>query len=120
MSKKSTGSVAVEDPRILIVDDSESVRSYLAELLEKDGWNVDTADSGRHALELLRSGASPDVVLLDLGMQGLDGKQTLTRIRKRHPDVPVVDLGGQVLRGELEEVERGGVWCEIILSVAKT
>jgi len=108
MSKKSTGSVAVEDPRILIVDDNESVRSYLAELLEKDGWNVDTADSGRHALELLRSGASPDVVLLDLGMQGLDGKQTLTRIRKRHPDVPVVMMSVVGAASTIVEVMRLG------------
>ena len=108
MSKKSTGSDAVENPRILIVDDTESVRSYLAELLEKDGWNVDTADSGRHALELLRAGANPDVVLLDLGMQGLDGKQTLTRIRKRHPDVPVVMMSVVGAASTIVEVMRLG------------
>ena len=108
MSKKTTGSDAPEDPRILIVDDSESVRSYLAELLEKDGWSVDTADSGRHALGLLKAGANPDVVLLDLGVQGLDGKQTLSRIRKRHPEVPVVMMSVVGAASTIVEVMRLG------------
>ena len=108
MSKKTTGSDAAEDPRILIADDSASVRSYLAELLEKDGWSVDTADSGRHALELLRAGANPDVVLLDLGVQGLDGKQTLSRIRKRHPEVPVVMMSVVGAASTIVEVMRLG------------
>lgn len=78
--------------RILVVDDAESIRAYLASLLELRGHLVDTAEDGRRALELLEAGAAPDVVLLDVMMPGLDGLQTLTRIRERYPRLPVVML----------------------------
>ena len=75
---------------MLVVDDNASVRGYIADLLQKDGWEVDTADTGRHALELLDAGASPDVVLLDLALPGLDGLATLDRIRATFEHLPVV------------------------------
>ena len=79
-------------PRVLVVDDSEGVRSYLASLLELRGFAVDTASDGRSALELLGSGAAPDVVLLDVMMPGQGGLETLRRIRELHPGLPVVML----------------------------
>jgi two-component system, NtrC family, response regulator AtoC len=78
--------------RVLVVDDSEGVRSYLASLLELRGFAVDTAGDGRSALELLGSGAAPDVVLLDVMMPGQGGIETLRRIRELHPALPVVML----------------------------
>jgi DNA-binding NtrC family response regulator len=77
---------------VLVVDDSEGVRSYLASLLELRGFAVDTAPDGRSALELLGSGAAPDVVLLDVMMPGQGGLETLRRIRELHPALPVVML----------------------------
>jgi two-component system response regulator AtoC len=78
--------------RVLVVDDSEGVRSYLASLLELRGFAVDTAGDGRSALELLAAGAEPDVVLLDVMMPGLGGLETLRRIRELQPALPVVML----------------------------
>ncbi|MEN8182790.1 MAG: sigma-54 dependent transcriptional regulator [Myxococcota bacterium] len=78
--------------RILIVDDSEGIRGFLASLLELRGYQVDTADSGRAALALLDSGASPDAILLDVMMPGIDGLETLRQIRQRDADVPVIML----------------------------
>jgi DNA-binding NtrC family response regulator len=78
--------------RVLVVDDSEGVRSYLASLLELRGYAVDTAGDGRSALALLESGAAPDAVLLDVMMPGVDGLETLRRLRARHPGLPVVML----------------------------
>jgi DNA-binding NtrC family response regulator len=77
---------------VLVVDDSEGVRSYLASLLELRGFSVDTAGDGRSALALLQAGADPDVVLLDVMMPGLDGLETLRRLRETHPRLPVVML----------------------------
>ena len=74
---------AARSPRVLVVDDSEGVRSYLASLLELRGFAVDTAGDGRSALALLDAGAAPDVVLLDVMMPGLDGLETLRRMRER-------------------------------------
>ena len=78
--------------RALIVDDAESIRSYLASLLELKGFEVDTAEDGRKAVRLLEAGAAPDVILLDVMMPGEDGLTTLTRMRELDPHVPVVML----------------------------
>jgi len=74
------------------VDDAEGIRTYLANLLELRGYQVDTAEDGRRALALLESGAAPEVILLDVMMPGLDGLETLRRIREAHPSVNVVML----------------------------
>ena len=78
--------------RILVVDDAEGIRSYLASLLELRGFQVDTAEDGQSALALLESGAAPDLIILDVMMPGIDGLETLRRIRARDPEVPVVML----------------------------
>ncbi|MGE4605849.1 MAG: response regulator, partial [Myxococcota bacterium] len=65
---------------MLVVDDAEGIRTYLANLLELKGYDVDTAEDGRHALALLEGGAAPDVIILDVMMPGLDGIETLRRI----------------------------------------
>jgi two-component system response regulator AtoC len=79
-------------PRVLVVDDAEGIRTYLANLLELKGYDVDTAEDGRRALALLEGGAGPDVIILDVMMPGIDGVETLRRIRKIDEDVPVVML----------------------------
>jgi two-component system response regulator AtoC len=79
-------------PRILVVDDAEGIRTYLASLLELRGYDVDTADDGRRAMALLEGGADPDVIILDVMMPGMGGVETLRRIRERDEDVPVIML----------------------------
>ena len=78
--------------RILVVDDAEGIRSYLASLLELRGFRVDTAEDGQSALALLESGAAPDLIILDVMMPGIDGLETLRRVRARATPVPVVML----------------------------
>ncbi len=79
-------------PRIFVVDDAEGIRGVLSAMLEARGYAVDTAESGRSALELLAAGARPDLVLLDVMMPGLDGLETLRQLKERHPELPVVML----------------------------
>ncbi len=78
--------------RILVVDDAEGIRTYLAHLLEAKGYEVDSAEDGRSALALLEGGAAPDAILLDIMMPGIDGIETLRRIRAFNLDLPVVML----------------------------
>ena len=76
--------------RILVVDDSESVRAYLAEQLAQLGYRAVLAEDGPRALALLDAGPWPDLVLLDVMMPGMDGLETLRAIRERAPSLPVV------------------------------
>jgi DNA-binding response OmpR family regulator len=86
--------------RVLAVDDEADIRELLRELLGRAGYDVDVADDGRAALRALFA-ARPDLVILDVNMPGLDGWQTLERIRDVS-DVPVLMLTART--GELEKV----------------
>src|SRR4029453_6793177 len=68
-----TTATAERPRRILVVDDAEGIRAYLATLLELRGYQVDTAEDGRRALALLEAGADPDVGLMDVMRPGMDG-----------------------------------------------
>jgi DNA-binding response OmpR family regulator len=75
--------------RILVVDDEESIRElYRAELAE-EGYEVELAGDGLQALRRLDA-FRPDLVTLDVKMPGIDGIETLRRIREKHPTVPVI------------------------------
>lgn len=81
-----------ERRRVLVVDDVDSMRSYLKSLLTLKGFEVEAAESGFAALEAIDDGMRPDVVLLDVMMPGMDGLETLDGIAKRLPAVPVIML----------------------------
>ena len=86
--------------RVLAVDDDADIRGLLRELLERAGYEVVDAASGREGLRALYA-ESPDLVLLDVSMPELDGWQTLERIRDVS-DVPVLMLTARA--AELEKV----------------
>jgi DNA-binding response OmpR family regulator len=86
--------------RILVVDDEADIRTLLRDLLERAGFEVDEAPTGREALRALAA-APPALVLLDVSMPELDGYQTLERIRDLS-DVPVIMLTARAQ--ELEKV----------------
>ena len=60
-------------PLVLLVDDDVAIRDGLAELLETEGYDVATAMDGGEALEIMRGGFRPNVIVLDLLMPGIDG-----------------------------------------------
>jgi CheY-like chemotaxis protein len=84
-------------PRILVVDDDESARLVLCGCLEECDYDVFCAGNGREALDLLpRAGKHPALILLDLGMPVMDGKEFLERQRQDAAiaGIPVVLLSG--------------------------
>jgi DNA-binding response OmpR family regulator len=75
--------------RILVVDDEESIRElYRAELAD-EGYEVDFAADGIQALRRLDA-YRPDLVTLDVKMPGIDGIETLRRIREKDTTIPVI------------------------------
>ncbi len=76
-------------PKALVVDDEPDMRWLLAGVLRDQGFEVVAAENGRAALEQI-SRESPDVVLLDLRMPGLDGIQVLKQVKAVDPHIPVV------------------------------
>ena len=71
-------------PSVLIVDDEPSIVQSLSGLLSDEGYKVSTAFNGHDALKVIDSD-SPDLVLLDIWMPGLDGIETLKEIKKYNP-----------------------------------
>ncbi|HET7565435.1 MAG TPA: sigma-54 dependent transcriptional regulator [Gemmatimonadaceae bacterium] len=80
---------------ILIVDDEPNIRRMVGALLTTEGFAVSEAADGPAGLAAAEE-HTPDVVLLDLMIPGeLDGMSTLSRLRERFPDVPVVMMSGR-------------------------
>src|SRR5246127_1578019 len=78
--------------KILLVDDEPGMLRYIKTLLEVDDHHVETATTGEQALESVQNGLTPDLVLLDLLMPGIDGLETLENLRKLQPGVKVIML----------------------------
>lgn len=67
---------------VLVVDDSESVRSAVRKMLEKLDYDVAEASDGAEALKICGAGRLPDAMLLDLDMPGMDGLSCLENLRQ--------------------------------------
>jgi PAS domain S-box-containing protein len=91
------------DNCVLLIDDEPAVRLVTGRLLEEMGQRVLTADCGTRGLELFREHQDEvDVVVLDLTMPDLSGKQVLGELRKMSPDVEVVITSGFQPNGSSE------------------
>jgi two-component system nitrogen regulation response regulator NtrX len=80
-------------PSVLIVDDEQSIVQSLSGLLSDEGFEVSTAVNGYEALKVIDS-ESPDVVLLDIWMPGIDGIETLKEIKKYNSHIQVIIITG--------------------------
>ena len=79
--------------RVLVIDDEGGIREAVRQVLDYEGWQVKTASSGGEGLSLY-SEFRPHVVLLDVKMAGLDGLDTLSRLRDLDPPATVVMISG--------------------------
>lgn len=77
--------------KVLVVDDERNIREVLAAVLQDEGYSVRTAIDGRQALDQLHQDP-PDLVLLDVMLPGLDGRELIRRMQQQSKlaDIPVV------------------------------
>ena len=68
-------------PRILLVDDDEDARLMVRKLLEHDGYQVEEAEDGNRALDVLKNDKEFQLIVLDLAMPGMDGREVLQNVR---------------------------------------
>jgi response regulator RpfG family c-di-GMP phosphodiesterase len=98
-----------ERPSILVVDDSNLLRSILKEELEAEGYSVHLAEDGGRGLELARD-LRPDAIVLDVGLPGLDGYEVCRRLKGDDEtiDIPVLILSSlNELKDKLAGFEAG-------------
>jgi len=95
--------------RILVVDDEKLIRWSVGERLQRDGYDVMTAESGEQALEILAAHA-PDLMLLDVRLPGIDGLATLERALALHPELTVLMMSAHsTVDVAVEAMKRGAI-----------
>ncbi len=93
--------------RVLVIDDDPGVRDYMEALVSRQGYRVFAVADGEQALQTLDN-TRPDVVTLDVVLPGIDGLETLSRLKQRLPEVPVVMLSGHGQARTIVEAMRLG------------
>jgi two-component system KDP operon response regulator KdpE len=101
-------------PRLLLVDDDKDVLLLMRELLDKAGFDVDTADSGRAAIQKVDASPRPTVMTLDLMMPDIDGWGVLAHLR-RIPAPPAV----VVVTGHPESVGPFSIMASVAAYIVK-
>jgi PAS domain S-box-containing protein len=93
---------------VLVVEDDAAVRMLAVRVLRQHGYTVCEASDGQEALDVLAQGCTVNLVLSDVVMPRLGGRELLTRLHLEHPDLPVVCMSGYTNDGGLTEKLRSG------------
>ncbi|MBD3616025.1 MAG: sigma-54-dependent Fis family transcriptional regulator [Gracilimonas sp.] len=78
---------------ILVTDDERAIRNTLEEILQFENYKVSTVDSGQAALDFISENPI-DLMFLDIKMQGMDGLETLKKLREAGHEIPVIMISG--------------------------
>ena len=89
---------------VLLVEDDDVVRELTTEVLGELGYRVHALSDGPSALDLLRSDQQVDLLMSDIGMPGMDGRELVKAARQLRPTLPVLFASGYDERELLEEV----------------
>ncbi|HWP45545.1 MAG TPA: ATP-binding protein [Candidatus Limnocylindrales bacterium] len=93
-------------PTILVVEDDETLRTLVMELLMKEQFHVVTARTGVEALELLKNGLKPDLIISDIIMPEMDGYELYQRVHNHQNLIPIPFIFLTAKTGE-EEIRQG-------------
>ncbi|GGG16114.1 response regulator [Paenibacillus aceti] len=91
----------MDDKKVLIVDDQNGIRILLMEVFSSEGYTTFQAPNGKIALEIVRA-ESPDLVLLDMKIPGMDGLEILKHIKEANPEIKVIMMTAY---GELDMIK---------------
>ena len=96
-------------PTVLIVEDNELSRDALARRLERREYAVVTAQDGLQAVALARS-AKPDLILMDLGLPGIDGWEATARLKmdKETQHIPIIVLSAHAMPNDRHQALAAG------------
>jgi len=90
--------------KVLLIDDEPDFTQPMAFWLNSKGYAVMEAHSGQEGIAMVKEN-NPDIIFLDLNMPGLDGIQTLKRIREFNDTVPVIIISAYVEKANTRDVE---------------
>jgi two-component system chemotaxis sensor kinase CheA len=95
---------------VLVVDDDHRNIFALKNALKHEGMEILTAENGYECLELLEKGNDIDVILMDIMMPGMDGYETMTRIREqsKFEELPIIALTAKAMKGDREKCLKAG------------
>lgn len=104
--------------KILVIDDEEDIRNVLKQVLERAGYDVAVAESGKEGLKMLRKEGGADLVITDVIMPGMDGVSLTREIREKYRDtrILVISGGGNVAP---KSYEPGAISTTAFLSSAR-
>jgi signal transduction histidine kinase len=110
METPRSGSLRRESsPKVLVVDDEEWMRDACVEILQPEGFQVMSASDGPTGLELLRR-HSPDLILVDLKMPGMDGIAYLESVKAFDPDIAAIMITGYATLELAVEAMKAGAY----------
>lgn len=92
---------------VLLVDDEPDIRFTARFMLEPEGYSLVEAETGEQALEFLGK-STPDAILLDIRLPGIQGWDVLEHVRLNQPDVPVVMMSAHSSGDTMKRAMREG------------
>jgi diguanylate cyclase (GGDEF)-like protein len=95
--------------KVLVIDDDTAILKVMGEYLSTKGFTPLLADNGQAGLDLFAK-ESPDLVLLDLRLPGMDGLEILSHINKDAPEIPVIIISGQGTVKDASKALKTGAW----------
>ena len=103
----------MENKKILVVDDSVSIRRILISCLEKKDYSVNEAEDGEEAIRMSSSNHY-DLIILDLLMPKLDGIQVINILKRKNINIPIFVVSGKLNKNKIVELLNLGI--KVIIS----